>query len=96
MPSARALLPASLLLLAALSAVPAASATDVQECIGLKEGECEGNAVLTVDVDGERVFDVCVLLVAGSCEPYWGHLVRAHVFGQQVVVPDPCYTTACT
>ena len=93
--SARALLPASLLALAAVAFAPAASATQVDTCIGLKEGECESNDVLIVEVDGKRVFDVCVIAVAGSCEPYEGDLVRAHLYRLELIVPDPCYTTAC-
>jgi hypothetical protein len=95
MPSARVLVSASLLLLAALSVAPAASADEVWACYGIKPEECEGNAVLVVEHNGGRVLDVCVIAVAGSCDPYSGHLVRAHLYGQEITVPDPCYTTAC-
>jgi hypothetical protein len=93
--SARLLVSASLLLLAAVSAAPAASADEVWACVGYKPAMCEGNAVLVVEHNGARVLDACVILVAGSCDPYEGHLVRAHVDGQEIVVRDPCYTTAC-
>lgn len=94
MSSNRTALVACLLALAATSApTAAASLDDVSVCVGHKEGTCEGNAVI-VSVKGERV-DACVIGVQGSCDPYQGDLVRAHVHGEEYSVPDPCYTTAC-
>ena len=92
---ARTVLSASLLLLAAASVAPAATASldNVWVCVGHKEGTCDGNAVI-VNVKGERV-DACVIGVQGSCDPYQGDLVRAHVNDDEYSVPDPCYTTAC-
>ena len=92
---ARTLLSASLLLLAAVSIAPLATASpdDSWVCVGLKEGTCEGNALI-VEVEGGRV-DACVIGVQGSCDPYDRHLVRAHVNEDEFTVPDPCYTTAC-
>lgn len=36
---------------------------------------------------------VCVIGVADGCPP--GHLAEIHVKGNEVDVPDPCYTTSC-
>jgi hypothetical protein len=93
----RILLAASLLLLAAAAVVPAASASidNVWVCKGdLKDSPCSDNDVIYVNVKQEHV-GVCVIGVSGSCDPYDGDLVRADVDGQDYVVPDPCYTTAC-
>ena len=91
----RALLSFGLLAVAASVVVPAAAAYTLPTyCLGHKEGMCDGNAVLSVDYANQHA-DVCVIAVAGSCEPYDGHLVRADVNGQDYVVPDPCYTTMC-
>lgn len=43
----------------------------------------------------DHTASACAIAVKGSCEPYNGHLVRVTVDGQEHVVPDPCYTTAC-
>lgn len=100
MPS-RALLAASLLLLATLSLAPmaAASPDNVWACVGAKEGQCEDNDVLVVNVKQYRV-GACAIAVAGSCDPYDGDLVRVTytkggTVQEQLIVPDPCYTTAC-
>ena len=92
---ARTILSASLLLVAAACVAPTATASpdNVWVCVGHKEGTCEGNAII-VEAEGERV-DACVIGVQGSCDPYDGHLVRAHVHGEESTVRDPCYTTAC-
>ena len=92
----RSFLAAAFLLFAAVAALPSAAASpdNVWVCVGYKEGMCENNDVLEVNV--KQVFvGVCVIGVAGSCDPYQGDLVRADVDGHAVSVPDPCYTTAC-
>ncbi len=101
MPFARALLPASLLLFAALSVAPTAAAgpDDVWACVGVKEDQCDHDKALIVNVKQTNV-SACVIAVAGSCDPYDGDLVRVTYSkgGEtqlQVIVPDPCYTTAC-
>jgi hypothetical protein len=99
--STRPLLAAGLLLLATLSVAPmaAASIDNVYACVGLKEDQCDHDKAVLVNVKADRV-DACVIGVAGSCDPYQGDLVRVtYTHGgevqEQVVVPDPCYTTAC-
>lgn len=92
----RTVISAGLLLLAAVTIAPAATASidNVWVCVGYKEGMCANNDVAEVNVKDFFV-GVCVIGVAGSCDPYQGDLVRADVDGTYVVVPDPCYTTAC-
>lgn len=92
----RTLLSAGLLLLAAVTIAPAATAAldNVWVCVGYKEGMCANNDVVEVNAKNHFV-GVCVIGVAGSCDPYEGDLVRADVDGQDVIVPDPCYTTSC-
>lgn len=91
----RMLASVALLLLAATAVAPGASAhTLPTSCASIKEGGCEGNAIVSVDYGGHHV-DACLIAVAGSCEPYDGNLVRANVDGQDYIVPDPCYTTMC-
>jgi hypothetical protein len=97
-PAMRAILPSTLLLLAAVAfAAPHASASidNVWVCKGdLKDSPCDNNDVLYVNVKQEHV-GVCVIGVSGSCDPYDGDLARVDVNGQTYAVPDPCYTTAC-
>jgi hypothetical protein len=91
----RFLASAALLVLAAVAVAPQAAAYTLPTyCIGYKEGMCEENDVVEVGYAGHEA-GVCVIAVAGSCDPYDGHLVRADVDGQDYVVPDPCYTTMC-
>ncbi len=92
----RAPIAAALLLLAAVAALPAVSASpdNVWVCLGYKQGTCAHNDVVEVNVK-QFFVGACVIGVAGSCDPYEGDLVRADVDGTEVSVPDPCYTTAC-
>lgn len=55
-------------------------------------------AVSADDVDahvaGQHV-TACFVGLSGACDPYNGDLARVGVNGLVLVVPDPCYTTAC-
>lgn len=52
---------------------------------------CLALATAPAEASPDNVY-VCVIGVNG-CAP--GNLAEVHVKGQEVDVPDPCYTTAC-
>jgi hypothetical protein len=92
----RTLVLTGLVLLTALSLAPAASAgpDNVYVCVTRVAGGCGNDQAFEVHAKNHEA-GACVIGIEGSCDPYQGHLVRAHVDGREVVVPDPCYTTAC-
>jgi hypothetical protein len=92
---ARVLLSVSLLGFAALAAVPLASASidNVYLCAAVLS-PCTDSDVADVHVKNNGL-SVCSIGYKGGCDPYDGDLVRITWDGQSVVVPDPCYTTAC-